>query len=75
MRTRFSWVVQGSVRAGSLGTQEQQQQEQAEPPQRLLAELAAEARRRAEAEARTQEISLYNTAILEQAQVRSCPNF
>lgn len=38
--------------------------------------LAAETRRRAEAEAAVQEISLYNSAILEQAQVRipfCCP--
>ena len=35
--------------------------------------LAAETRRRAEAEAHVQEISLYNSAILEQAQVRPPP--
>ncbi len=61
------------ARTASLGTPEQQQTEQNERPQRLLAELAAEARRRAEAEARLQEISLYNTAILEQAQVQLDP--
>ncbi len=38
--------------------------------ERLTEELAAETRKRAEAEAQVQEISLYNTAILEQAQVR-----
>ena len=37
--------------------------------ERLTEELAAETRKRAEAEAQVQEISLYNTAILEQAQV------
>ncbi len=40
--------------------------------ERLTEELAAETRKRAEAEAQVQEISLYNTAILEQAQVRVC---
>ena len=40
--------------------------------ERLTEELAAETRKRAEAEAQVQEISLYNTAILEQAQVRRC---
>ena len=36
----------------------------------LAAELAAEARRRVEAEAVVEELSQYNTAVIEQAQAR-----
>lgn len=39
----------------------------------LAAELAAEARRRTEAEAIAEELTQYNTAVIEQAQVQCWP--
>ena len=39
----------------------------------LAAELAAEARRRTEADAIVEELMQYNTAVIEQSQVRAAP--